>query len=157
MTVNEVPFSRLIQRPAEVTADLHGWKVLRLRRRDDEDLVLMPAERAEGEFAMLKATSTMFLSLMRDDEGARKVLQVLPEAYPWVRFMPTDAVQEFAVEFMETARACADVGNLSRLEVVVAAWRHTAEIYADPELVEHFLAPKDGDYGPVPPPPDVEG
>ncbi|WP_069172638.1 hypothetical protein [Streptomyces griseus] len=31
-----------------------------------------------------------------------------PEAFPWFRFLPQKTVQEFLVEFMETARAASD-------------------------------------------------
>jgi hypothetical protein len=40
---------------------------------------------------------------------------------------------------------------MAPVEPVVAAWRHTAEVYADPSLREAVTRPLDGaDYGVVP-------
>jgi hypothetical protein len=77
---------------------------------------------------------------------------VFPEAFPWVRFLPEDAVREFLVEFMDTARAATDLGTLGPLVPLIAAWKSTAEIYADKELYATLTKPEGGDYGPVEPP-----
>jgi hypothetical protein len=91
--------------------------------------------------------------MLRDAETAGHVLKVLPAVFPWMRFLPDMAAQEFAAEFSETARAGAEMGNMAPLAPVIEAWRATAEVYADPSLHKALAVPLDGsDYGPVPVP-----
>jgi hypothetical protein len=80
-------------------------------------------------------------------------VQVLPSVFPWVRHLPDDARQEFAAEWLDALSAAGELDNGAEVEAVVAAWKYTAEIYSDPELLA--LATRqydDDDYGPVPPP-----
>jgi hypothetical protein len=73
--------------------------------------------------------------------------------FPWVRFLPVEDMQRFLIELVETVAASSELGNMAALAPVVAAWRDTAEIYADPELYQALSAPLEGtDYGPVPAP-----
>jgi hypothetical protein len=98
-------------------------------------------------------TSRLFFSLVKNDEGARALLLALPDVFPWVRFLPTEDVRQFLVELVQTVTASAELSNVAALAPVVAAWRDTAEIYADPELYKALTAPLDGaDCGPVPEP-----
>jgi|ERR1022692_821189 hypothetical protein len=155
MSTTEIPFSQLIQRSRETVAALESSprRRLRLERRDGQDLILESAERAEAEDEALSMTSRLFFSLVKNDEGARALLLALPDVFPWVRFLPTEDVRQFLVELVETVTASAELSNVAALAPVVAAWRNTAEIYADPELHKALSAPLDGtDYGPVPEP-----
>ena len=96
----------------------------------------------------------MFVALLKESPAAVELLtRVFPEAFPWVRFLPQKAVQEFLLEFVETARASTSLGSLAPITQVIEAWKHTAEIYADPEL--HASLTKDfgsEDHGAVPMP-----
>lgn len=151
----EVPFSDLLRKTSDTVAKLEGSprRRIRLDRRDAEDLILETAGRAEAEDEALDMASRLFLSLMKNDAGARVLLMALPEVFPWVRFLTTEGVRHFLVELVDTIRACASVGNMAALEPVVAAWRETAEIRSDPELFKAATIPLDGtDYGPVRPP-----
>jgi hypothetical protein len=97
--------------------------------------------------------SRLFFSLLKNDEGARALLLALPDVFPWVRFLPTGDIRRFLVELVETVRASSELGNVAALGPVVAAWRDTAEIYADPELYQALTNPLEGtDHGPVPEP-----
>jgi hypothetical protein len=80
-------------------------------------------------------------------------VQVLPSVFPWMRHLPEDARKEFAAEWLDMLSAAGELDNGAAVETVVAAWQHTAEIYADPELFAILTHEHDGtDYGPVPPP-----
>jgi hypothetical protein len=125
-----------------------------LHRRDAEDLVLTTAERAAADTAVVRDTSRLFTEMMRAEPMVMSLaVQVLPAIFPWVRHLPDDAKEEFAAEWLATLTSAAAMDNNAAVEGLVAGWRSTAEIYADPVL--YAIATKehdDIDYGPVPPP-----
>lgn len=140
----EALFSELVNRPKDTVAKLRASRHLRLRRRDDEDLVLTTAARAEQDSEMVSATTRMFVALMQHDEEARSLLlHVVPEAFPWVRFLPREDVQGFLIDLVSTLRAVEELDNVGPVVQVIIEWRHTAEIYADPELLA--ILRQDGD------------
>lgn len=154
MSAPEIPFSELVQKPTDTVARLTATRrqTLRLRRRDAEDLTLTTASRAEQEHTVVSATTRMFVALMKHDEAARSLLvDVVPEAFPWVRFLPTQDVRAFVLELVETLRSADALDNPAPVVQVIAAWQHTAEVHADPDLAAriHLL---EGDLGPVPAP-----
>jgi hypothetical protein len=150
----EVPFSELLQRPKDTVAKLEGSRSrsLRLRRRDAEDLTLTTAAQAEQDSAMVSVTTKMFVALMRHDEAARfLVIDIMPEAFPWVRYLPTEDVRAFVLELVDTLRAADALENFAPVVQVITEWRHTAELHADPELAAR-IRNSDGDHGAVPEP-----
>lgn len=157
MRPTEVPFSDLQLHTKDTIAKLKSSRTrsLRLHRRDDEDLVLTTATRAEQENTVVSATTRMFVALMQRDEAARSLLvDVVPEAFPWVRFLPTEEVRAFVLELVATLRAADAVENPAPVVQVISAWQSTAQVYADPELAA-ILSADGADFGPVPPPPAV--
>lgn len=153
MSTTEVPFSKLLQQPTDTMAKLEQSprRRIRLDRRDGEDLILESASHAEAEDEALSMASRLFVSLVKNDSGARALLLSLPDVFPWVRFLPKEDVQAFLVELIETIQACVSLDNVAALAPVIAAWQGTAEIYSDPELLKAATAPLDGtDFGEVP-------
>jgi hypothetical protein len=69
--------------------------------------------------------------------------------YPWVRFLPEGDRAEFVREFLETIKACASINSFFRIEAVVNAWRSSAEIHADPQLLAHLTKPLSVATGPA--------
>jgi hypothetical protein len=156
----EIPFSQLIQHSRETVDQLEKSPSRRLRlvRRDGEDLVLESAKRAEADAFAILTTAQLLSEMLRRDETATVVLNVLPAVFPWMRFLPDAAAREFADEFTETARAAAEMGNMAPVVPVIEAWRSTAEIHADPELYKALTAPLDAvDHGSVLDPEDRAG
>ncbi len=152
----EANFSELIQKPKDTVARMQGTarQGIRLHRRGEADLYLTTAERAEQATEVVDSTTRLFVAMMKSDPAAVELLTtVFPEAFPWVKFLPDEAVREFLVEFMETARAAADLGTVGPLGPVIASWKATAEIYSDPSLHAKLLKPVEGDLGPVDEPP----
>jgi hypothetical protein len=146
----EANFSELINKPKDTVARLqdNARKGLLLHRRDGEDLYLTTAERADQVTEVVGSQARLFVAMMKDDPHAVELLtRVFPEAFPWVRFLPTDAVREFLVEYVETARAAAELGTIGPLAPVIASWKATAEVYSDPELSARLLADTKGDFG----------
>lgn len=138
MTAPEVNFSELVNKPVETVRKLQRsqGRVVRVHRRDGEDLVLATASRAAAETEVSSVTTKLFVALMQHDEGIRTlVTEALPSAFPWVRFLPKEDVQAFVVELVEILEAAESLGNPAPVAQVITAWRNTANVYADPELL----------------------
>ncbi|MFJ5306134.1 hypothetical protein [Streptomyces sp. NPDC088350] len=152
----EANFSELIQKPTDTVARMQGTlrQGIRLHRRGGEaDLYLTTAERADQVVEVVDSTTRLFVALMKSDPKAIEMLtSVFPEAFPWVRFLPDDAVREFLVEFMDTARAATELGTVAPLAPVIASWKATAEVYSDPDLAKRLLTSTEGDFGDAEPP-----
>jgi hypothetical protein len=130
--LESVPFSELLRRPTETAERVFRTRALRLRRRDAADLVLMSADRADAEVEVVDITARLLASVI--SRNPQIIRDVLPTVLPWVRFLPAEDVDQLASEFVSTAEAAAAVGNTAAISQLLAEWRHTAEIYADPEL-----------------------
>jgi len=150
--LEEVPFTELIQQPTRTTRRLASGRALRLRRRDAEDLVLMSAGRAQQEGEVVDLTARLLAGVLDERGGAEFIRRVLPAVLPWTRFLPPDAIDELATEFVDTIEAAAAVNNMTPVAQLLAEWRHTAEVYADPELYAALTRPHEGDHGAVPVP-----
>jgi hypothetical protein len=146
--------SDLLNKPKATLARLAGSRRLVLHRRDAEDLVLTTAERAAADTALVRDTTRLFREMVRKDPVVMTLaVQVLPAVFPWVRHLNDDERLEFAAEWLEALEAAGELDNGAAVEGLVAAWQHTAEIIADPELFAILTREHDGsDYGPVPPP-----
>jgi Family of unknown function (DUF6247) len=147
--LGEVPFTELIQHPTRTTERLGGGRALRLRRRDADDLVLMSAARAEQEHEVVDLTARLLAGVLAERVGVELVRQALPAALPWVRFLPAAAIDEFAAEFAATVNAASSLYTVVPVSQLLTQWRHTAEVYADPELHAILSQPHEDDYGPV--------
>ncbi|SFJ79327.1 hypothetical protein [Streptomyces pini] len=149
----EANFSELIQKPKDTVARMQTdiRKGIRLHRRDDEDLYLTTAAKADEAVQVVDSTTRMFVALMKEEPHAVDLLtRAFPEAFPWVRFLPEGSVRQFLIEFVETARASTDLGTVGPIAQVITEWKHTAEVYADPELHKALTTDHgDEDFGPV--------
>ena len=83
-----------------------------------------------------------------------KLVDVVPDAFPWVRFLPAEDVRAFVVELVNTLRAVEDLDNPAPVVQLITEWRNTAEVHADPEL-SRILTEDTGDYGVATEPPAV--
>jgi hypothetical protein len=149
----EINFSELSNKPVEAVRKLRDspTRSVRVHRRgDEEDLVLVTASRADEVREVASTTTALFVALMQSDARARELVTgVMPKAFPWVRFLPKEDLREFVVELIDTLEAADSLGNLAPVTQVIAEWRHTAEIHADPELLA--ILRQDGqDFGEVP-------
>lgn len=152
MSVMETNLSDLLNKPKATLASLRGARRILLRRRGEEDLVLTTAARAEQDHEVMGATSRMFVEMMRTPEGRTLVLDVLPAAMPWVRYLPAHDVREFSVELVEALGAAAELDNTAAVAQLIIEWRRTAEVHADPELYAALTTDSGEDYGSVPEP-----
>ncbi|MBL0780261.1 MULTISPECIES: hypothetical protein [Streptomyces] len=151
-----VHFSELVNRNRRTLARLEGSRSLLLRRRDGEDLVLTTASRAEQDRTVVSAATRMLLAMARREPGSMELLlDLLPDAFPWVRFLPETDLHAFAVELVDTMRAADSVGNNASVAQLLVEWQHTAEVHSDPELLAALTTDHGEDYGPVPDPREV--
>lgn len=125
--------------------------MLRLRRRDAGDLALMRIEQLERDDVVVDFAARLLAGLVRSSSTAT-LRNVLSEALPWTVFLPDGDVDVFLAELSMVARGAADLDNVAPVAVLLAQWRHTAEVHADPALREILTAEPDGDFGLVPEP-----
>ncbi|MDQ2791548.1 MAG: hypothetical protein DLM60_01005 [Pseudonocardiales bacterium] len=149
---DQVPFTELLREPSATAGRLHDTRRLRLRRRDAEDLVLQSAERAAREDEVIDVSARLLTGFVHDPDGALILRRILPQALPWVTFLPTEAVDELVEELVTTLRAAVSIDNLWPVSQLLVEWRHTAEIYVDPLLHAAATRVLGDDGGPVPVP-----
>jgi hypothetical protein len=146
---DELPFSEFLHHPAAVADRLNNVRGLRLRRRGATDLALTRADQLERDGLVVDFTARLLASLIRD-VPAETLRQVLTEALPWTTFLPAGDVDRLLTEVTTVAQAAASLDNLSPLASLLTQWRHTAELHADPALLDLVTREPEGDLGPVP-------
>lgn len=150
-----VNFSELVNKNKQTLARLKESPRLVLHRRDGEDLVLTTAARAEQDRTVVSAATRMLAAMARREPGSMELLlDIVPEAFPWVRFLPEADLHAFALELVDTMRAADSVGNSASVAQLLIAWQHTAEVHSDPELLAVLTSDHGEDYGPAPDPRD---
>jgi hypothetical protein len=147
----EANLSDLLNKPKATLARLESSRRMLLHRRDAEDLVLTTAGRAEQDSEVASAATRMFAAMMlRDPAVLTLAVEVMPTVFPWVRYLPDDAKREFTAEWLDALSSAASIGNSAAAAVLIAEWRSTAEVYADPELYAALTGPLGGtDFGPL--------
>jgi hypothetical protein len=148
----DVPFSELLHHPAATAERLKAVRALRLRRRDAPDLALMRIEQLERDESVVEFTVRLMAGLVRS-EHVEVIKRLLPEALPWVIFLPEADFDAFVTELVAVAQGASEIGNLAPVAVLLTQWRHSAEVYADPVLHELIASAPQVDMGPVPVPP----
>jgi hypothetical protein len=151
----DLPFSELLHHPAATAGRLDVVRALRLRRRDAGDLALMRIEQLERDESVVEFTTRLLAGLVKS-ENVALIRRLLPDALPWVTFLPEADFDAFVAELVIVARGAAELGNLAPVAVLLTQWRHSAEVYADPVLLDILTREPEGDLGPVPAPPGGE-
>ncbi|MFG1627932.1 hypothetical protein [Kribbella sp. NPDC049227] len=154
--LQEVNFSDLLQRPNETVEKLKASRsrALRIHRRGSEDdLVLTTADRATEESELADVTVRMLRAVMGNPVlRSQYLLDVLPQVFPWVAFLPPEDRIGFAQELVDVMDASLELGVPAPVLILIAQWRNTAEVWADPELLAILRSSDKGDFGPVPEP-----
>jgi hypothetical protein len=144
----DLPFSEFLHRPGAAADRLKVVRALRLRRRDAGDLALMRVDQMERDGVVVDFTARMLAGLVRS-QPPEVVRPVLAEALPWTAFLPEADLDQMLTELVTVTQGAASLANLSPVAVLLAQWRHTAEVYADPVLLEILRTEPAGDFGPV--------
>jgi hypothetical protein len=151
----DVPFSELLHHPAATADRLDAVRALRLRRRDAGDLALMRIEQLERDESVVEFATRLLAGLVRS-ENVGLIRSLLRSAVPWVAFLPEADFDAFVTELVDVAQGATALGNLAPVAVCLTHWRHSAEVCADPVLLDILTRELEGDLGPVPPPPADE-
>ncbi|MFC0628688.1 hypothetical protein [Kribbella deserti] len=152
---NVVNFSELLRDPTSTVEKLgrSNARSLRLARRGSDDLVLSTAARASQDDELFQVVIRMLRAVMSNPAvRSQYLLDILPTAFPWIGFLPSEDVAAFAEELIQVMDASAELESPAAILQTITAWRHTAEIHSDPELFA-ALSSRLGDHGPVPEPP----
>lgn len=129
--VLERTWSDFLREPKTVTEEVEHADIV-LRRRDGENLYLVTEQRQAAVQATFAIVSRMLASIASDASMRRKL--AIQPTMPWLTFLPIEDRSQFAQEFIDTAVASAELGTLQPLSMLIAEWRNTALIHADPVL-----------------------
>jgi hypothetical protein len=156
MPVDVANFSDLINKPKDTLAGLSADRAsaVRLHRRGgDADLVLTTAERYDRDQAVMGVVGRLLSELLRDLDSLTdtQLRRVMRAAFAWSTFLDDEDLRDFANELTNAMRAAAELNNFAPTATVIAAWRHSAEILADPGLTEAVTRPAT-DHGVISPP-----
>jgi hypothetical protein len=145
MDLQEVTFTDLLQHSNETVEMLKRSRsrALRVRRRGaEEDLVLTTAARATQDKEVVGLAIRLMRAIARDPASRdTQLLEVLPEVFPWVHFLPADDRLRFLREFVDVLSAGDEIDSPVPILQTITEWRNTAQIHADPELLGVLQAP----------------
>jgi Family of unknown function (DUF6247) len=142
MRVVEHPFSDLLRSPKRVVRDLADSDVL-LRRRGAPALRLSQADRDDDRTAAFDALARLLRNLAAHSSDAMAAAAL--EAFAWLEFLPEADQAEFLAELPRTLLASAEIDNYTPVSQMLAEWRATAEVHADPKLARRLGRPIDAD------------
>ncbi len=140
MSAHAETLTDFLRQPKPILKKLAREDVV-LRRRGEASLRLSLDTRAAASSTGTEIAASLLADLVNVPEVPDSLARLLASRFPWMRFLAKDAKQAFVHEFIETVQACASVGNSAALDEVIAAWKSTAAIYADPKLAAELKRP----------------
>ncbi|MFI6455563.1 hypothetical protein ACIBF6_28855, partial [Streptosporangium amethystogenes] len=93
--------------------------------------------------------SRLFLALIKHDPTARALVVAMPEVFPWVRHLTSAELRAFTLELVEALSDAAELDVDVTTQEVIAGWRATARIKADPAHYAQARKATSGDFGAV--------
>ncbi len=102
----------------------------------------------ERDGAVVDFTARLLAVLVRS-QPVEVVRRIVVEALPWATFLPEADLDQLVSELVTVVQGAASLENLSPVAVLLTQWRHTAEVYADPVLLEILSREPEGDLGPA--------
>lgn len=150
MTAAPIPLSSFVRDYREVVNHLADGEVV-LSQRGGEPLLLSSMRRREGDRHAVAALSHLLAHTLANADLVAALTKSLSDEYPWLEFLPGHERRAFLDEFFRVLRASATVDRFAAFDQMIEAWKSTAEIYADPELLARLRASGD-DATPAPSP-----
>ncbi|MFB4265923.1 hypothetical protein [Nonomuraea sp. GTA35] len=150
MTTPAVPFSDLSKHSKEVAETVSRAHRVHIRRRDGEDLYLTTARHDREREETASVVAHLLSALVMSDEGVRAVEHALPAVFSWTRHLSAEEQREFVRDLVAATKDAVELDVHATLHRVIAEWRATARILADPTLTAHLTRPlPDEDHGEV--------
>ncbi|MEV5413483.1 hypothetical protein AB0K60_32210 [Thermopolyspora sp. NPDC052614] len=149
MTTKTFSYSSFLRSPSQVLPSLDDADVI-LERRDEENLILMRAERFEAGVTGVRIAARALAILARRNRALAE--EVLAEELPWTTWLPETERQECVRDLLRHLIAGADTGELLPFSRALTSWRSTAVVWSDPELARELQGPFTGDGPEVPRP-----
>ena len=109
----------------------------------------MTAARADQEHEVVSAAVLRAL-VASGETGVFRAAVVA--AFAWAQLLSDEEVDQFAAELADSLTVGVSLDNPAPSALTIEAWRHTAEVYADPELARILASATDRDAGAVPAP-----
>ncbi|CAN3979960.1 hypothetical protein [Kitasatospora purpeofusca] len=105
------------------------------RRHHADSLAPMRVGHPEQDTTAIDSTSISRLLDGVARTGSTTALRgALPDALPWVTFLPAEDVDLLIGELVDAARHTVPRDDLAPIAVLLTQWHHTAEVHADPAL-----------------------
>lgn len=149
MTTKTVPYSSFLRGPSQVLPTLDDADVV-LERRDDENLVLMRAERFDAAAASLRVAARALAILAQRNSDLAE--EVLAEELPWTTWLPEAERRTCVRELLDQLLAGVSTGEFLPFGRALISWRSTAVVWSDPRLAHELQGPFPGDGPEVPRP-----
>jgi hypothetical protein len=111
----------------------------------------MTAARADQEHEVVSAAAAVLRALAATAEAGVFRAAVV-SAFAWATLLSDAEVDQFARELADALQLGASLDSPAPSAQAIEAWRHTAEVYADPDLARLLRAATSGDGGAVPAP-----
>lgn len=138
MQVIERTFTEFLRQPKEVVANLAHHDVV-LRRRNAPDLYLSLAASDISRAKTIECLARLLRKIAADSPEAMD--DAIEAAFPWVEFLSTGELRNFAEDLTQTILASASIESFERVELLIDSWKNTAEILSDPELTALLTTP----------------
>ncbi|TCK00522.1 hypothetical protein [Nocardia alba] len=119
-------FTELLRHPKEVV-EKAGDGIVRITRRDAEDLILMRAGHLDRQDAGIALASRLMRAAVRRQGD---ITEAVTDTFAWVDALSPTGRAEFVAEVSELIWSAAELGEYTRLLECVQSWQGTAEAYA---------------------------
>lgn len=150
VTSSAIPLSSFVRDYRPVVDQLADGEVV-LSQRGGEPLLLSSLRRREGDRHAVAALAHLLAHALDHPDLVAALAASLTDEYPWLEFLPEHERAAFLGEFFRVLRASATVDRFTAFDQMIEAWKSTAEIHADPELLARLRAPGE-DATPAPSP-----
>ncbi len=135
-----IPLSSFVRDYRPVVDSLADGEVL-LSQRGGEPLVLSSVRRRAADRHAVSAVAHLLAHALANHDLAAALTDSLGDEYPWLEFLPQHERAAFIDEFFRVLRASATVDRFTAFDQMIEAWRATAEVYADPQLLAQLQTP----------------
>lgn len=135
MPAVEHSLSYMLRNSGAVLDEVEDRDVI-LQRRDGEDLYLALRSRELGIRESLGVLARIVRAALHEEATRAAVAKWLADELPWTSFLPEADREDFIADFARTSAACVEVGVYEPLARTLESWKATAEVYADPALLE---------------------